>query len=46
MMRLNQNKGFVVDLDPYGTPAPFLDAAVQVTGSNFSVNMGLLCWLK
>jgi hypothetical protein len=30
-MREQQYKGFVVDLDPYGTPAPFIDAAVQVS---------------
>jgi tRNA (guanine26-N2/guanine27-N2)-dimethyltransferase len=32
------NKYHVIDLDPYGTAVPFLDAAVQATADN-----GLLC---
>ncbi|XP_071032295.1 tRNA (guanine(26)-N(2))-dimethyltransferase-like isoform X1 [Oncorhynchus clarkii lewisi] len=37
-MRGKKDRYDVIDLDPYGSPAPFLDAAVQAVGEG-----GLLC---
>jgi len=34
LMRSQPNTHFVVDIDPYGTPVPFLDAAINVMVSN------------
>uniref|UniRef100_A0A8C7Q706 tRNA (guanine(26)-N(2))-dimethyltransferase n=1 Tax=Oncorhynchus mykiss TaxID=8022 RepID=A0A8C7Q706_ONCMY len=38
LMRGKKDRYDVIDLDPYGSPAPFLDAAVQAVGEG-----GLLC---
>ncbi len=43
--RRAENRFHVIDLDPYGSPTPFLDAAVQSVADGGEATFGVLNYL-